>query len=184
MLALMIPAAKTAVYAVPADDAVISESAAESTDTVFNEDTEDSAALFAEFESGSGTQTDPYIIKNAEQLKAFAQRINAGFSNDAKRVFRRKPARKSVRISGKFRKSASRLASKTDKSAADEAPEGRSLRTFDGSQALPSRVQIGQSRYDDPRSSDFKARQTALGGKNVHTPSARKLFRNLHRAAK
>lgn len=83
MLALMIPAAKTAVYAAPADDAVISESAAESTDAVFNEDTEDSAALFAEFESGSGTQTDPYIIKNAEQLNAFAQRINAGFSNDA-----------------------------------------------------------------------------------------------------
>lgn len=83
MLALMIPAAKTAVYAAPADDAVISESAAESTDAVFNEDTEDSAALFAEFESGSGTQTDPYIIKNAEQLNAFAQRINVGFSNDA-----------------------------------------------------------------------------------------------------
>ncbi len=83
MLALLIPAAKTAVYAAPTDAAVVPESVTESTDAVFGEDTGENAAFFAEFESGNGTQSDPYIIKNAEQLKAFAERINAGFSNDA-----------------------------------------------------------------------------------------------------
>ena len=45
MLALLIPAAKTAVYAAPTDAAVVPESVTESTDAVFGEDTGENAAF-------------------------------------------------------------------------------------------------------------------------------------------